>query len=41
MSFEQAAILILLVGMLIVFALDRFRMELVAVGGLASASRSA
>lgn len=34
MSFEQAAILILLVGMLIVFALDRFRMELVAVGGL-------
>ena len=34
MSFEQAAILILLVGMLIVFALDRIRMELVAVGGL-------
>lgn len=34
MSFEQAAILILLVGMLIVFALDRIRMELMAVGGL-------
>ncbi|MBX9462300.1 MAG: SLC13 family permease [Aquamicrobium sp.] len=34
MSFEQAAILILLTSMLIVFALDRFRMELVAVGGL-------
>lgn len=34
MSFEQAAILILLVGMLVVFALDRIRMELVAVGGL-------
>lgn len=34
MSFEQAAILVLLVGMLIVFALDRIRMELVAIGGL-------
>lgn len=34
MSFEQAAILILLVGMLVVFALDRVRMELVALGGL-------
>lgn len=34
MSFEQAAILVLLVGMLIVFALDRIRMELVSVGGL-------
>ncbi|MFN3547129.1 MAG: SLC13 family permease [Mesorhizobium sp.] len=35
MSFEQAAILILLVGMLVVLALDRIRMELVALGGLA------
>ena len=34
MSLEQAAILILLVCMLIVFSLDRIRMELVAVGGL-------
>jgi di/tricarboxylate transporter len=34
MIFEQAAILILLVGMLVVFALDRIRMELVAMGGL-------
>ena len=34
MSFEHAAILVLLVGMLIVFALDRIRMELVAIGGL-------
>lgn len=34
MSLEQAAILVLLVGMLIVFALDRIRMELVALGGL-------
>jgi di/tricarboxylate transporter len=34
MTFEQAAILILLVGMLVVFALDRIRMELVALCGL-------
>lgn len=34
MSFEQAAILVLLVGMLVVFALERIRMELVALGGL-------
>ena len=34
MNFEQAAILILLVSMLIVFALDRIRMEVVALGGL-------
>lgn len=34
MIFEQAAVLILLVCMLIVFALDRIRMELVALGGL-------
>lgn len=34
MSLEQAAILVLLVGMLTVFALDRIRMELVALGGL-------
>jgi len=34
MSFEQAAILVLLVGMLVFFALDSIRMELVAVGGL-------
>lgn len=34
MNFEQAAILVLLVGMLIVFALDRIRMEVVALGGL-------
>lgn len=35
MTFEQAAILFLLVAMLIVFALDRFRMEAVALAGLA------
>ncbi|UIJ70420.1 SLC13 family permease [Aurantimonas sp. HBX-1] len=34
MNFEQAAILILLVSMLVVFALDRIRMEVVALGGL-------
>ncbi|WP_157384583.1 SLC13 family permease [Nitratireductor soli] len=34
MSFEQAEIIVLLVGMLIIFALDRIRMELVALGGL-------
>lgn len=34
MSFEQAAIVVLLVGMLVIFALDRFRMELVALSGL-------
>lgn len=37
MTFEQAAILVLLVGMLAVFALDRIRMEMVALGGLAIA----
>lgn len=35
MNFEQVAILVLLVGMLIVFAFDRIRMELVAISGLA------
>ncbi|TKT75027.1 SLC13 family permease [Aquamicrobium sp. LC103] len=35
MTFEQAAIVILLCGMLVVFALDRIRMEIVALGGLA------
>lgn len=35
MTFEQAAIIFLLVGMLVVFALDRFRMEVVAFAGLA------
>ena len=34
MSFDQAAILVLLFGMLVVFALDRVRMEVVALGGL-------
>lgn len=34
MSFEQAAISFLLAGMLIVFAFDRIRMEVVALGGL-------
>lgn len=34
MGFEQAAILALLVGMLALFAIDRIRMELVALGGL-------
>ncbi|NLD55336.1 MAG: cation transporter [Burkholderiaceae bacterium] len=35
MNLEQAAILVLLVGMLAAFALDRIRMEVVALGGLA------
>jgi len=35
MTFDQAAILILLVGMLVAFAIDRMRMEIVALGGLA------
>jgi len=34
MTFEQAAILLLFVGQLVIFALDRFRMEVVALGGL-------
>ena len=34
MSFDQAAILVLLFGMLVVFALDRIRMEIVALSGL-------
>lgn len=34
MNFEQAAILILLAGLLVVFALDRVRIELAALGGL-------
>lgn len=34
MTFEQAAILLLLLGMLVVFALDRFRMEVVTLAGL-------
>ncbi|WP_394893155.1 SLC13 family permease [Mesorhizobium sp. AaZ16] len=35
MNFEQAAILLLLAGMLVVFAIDRIRMEVVALAGLA------
>ncbi len=35
MNFPQAAIILLLVGMLVVFALDRIRMEIVALAGLA------
>jgi di/tricarboxylate transporter len=35
MTFEQAAILVLLAAMLVLFALDRIRMEVVALGGLA------
>jgi len=35
MTFEQAAVLALLAAMLVLFALDRLRMELVALGGLA------
>ena len=38
MTFDQAAILVLLVAMLAVFALDRLRMEVVALGGLAIAA---
>jgi di/tricarboxylate transporter len=34
MTFEQAAILLLLLGMLAIFALDRFRMEVVTLAGL-------
>jgi di/tricarboxylate transporter len=34
MNFEQAAIVLLLVGMLIVFGFDRMRMEIVALAGL-------
>jgi len=34
MTFEQAAILLLFVGQLVIFALDRFRMEVVALTGL-------
>lgn len=34
MSFEQAAILVLLAAMLVIFALDRVRMEVVALAGL-------
>ncbi|WP_309084594.1 SLC13 family permease [Chelativorans sp.] len=34
MIFEQAAILLLLAGQLVIFASDRFRMEVVALGGL-------
>ena len=34
MNFEQAAILLLLAAMLAIFALDRIRMEVVALGGL-------
>lgn len=36
MRFEQAAIIILLVVMLFIFAMDRFRMEVVALAGLAA-----
>ncbi len=35
MTFEQGAIIVLLVTMLAIFALDRFRMEVVALTGLA------
>lgn len=38
MTFDQAAILVLLVAMLAVFAFDRLRMEVVALGGLAIAA---
>lgn len=34
MNFEQVALLALLVGMLVIFAADRIRMEAVALGGL-------
>ena len=34
MTFEQAAIILLLVTMLVVFAVDRWRMEVVALAGL-------
>lgn len=37
LSFEQAAVLLLLLGVTVVFALDRFRIELVALAGLALA----
>jgi di/tricarboxylate transporter len=36
MTFEQAAVLALLAAMLVLFAVDRLRMELVALGGLAA-----
>jgi len=34
MSFEQAALLTLLAGMLVLFAIERFRIEVVAIAGL-------
>lgn len=34
-AFEQAAIIVLLIGLMAIFALDRFRIELVALCGLA------
>ena len=34
MSFEQASLLILLLAMLILFSLDRFRIEVVSIAGL-------
>jgi di/tricarboxylate transporter len=34
MTFEQASLLILLIAMLVLFLLDRFRVELVAISGL-------
>jgi di/tricarboxylate transporter len=37
-TFEQAAIIILLAGLLVVFALDRWRMEIVALAGLGIAA---
>ncbi|MBB4293025.1 di/tricarboxylate transporter [Rhizobium leguminosarum] len=34
MSFEQASLLILLLAMLVLFSLDRFRIEVVSIAGL-------
>jgi di/tricarboxylate transporter len=34
MTFEQASLLILLIAMLVLFLLDRFRVEVVAISGL-------
>ena len=36
MTFPELATLTLLLGLLVVFAADRFRIELVALGGLAA-----
>ena len=37
MSFDQLAIVVLLAGMFVAFATERFRVELVAAAGLAIA----